>query len=78
MNLLVSFAKYGAFVYTHDRLNGKVIMLTPDGTIPCSVLRKLKVKADDMGFGQLLEWLSAEQNTELDIMRLIEKRLDEN
>lgn len=75
LNLLMSFAKYGVFVYADNRIHGKVVMLTPDSSVSPAVLIELKEKAANRSFSELLELLSAEPVEATNMFGLIQNRL---
>ncbi len=71
LNVLLSFAKYGVFVYTDNSIHGTVFHLTPDSSIPLSLLKRLDEKVAEEGFLPLLDKLSALQKTHEDIFASI-------
>ena len=77
LNVLLGFGKQVIFVYTNDRIHGKVFHLLPDSSIPLSHLKKLEKKVGQEGFQSVLEQLSALQEAHTDPFAAIAAYLNE-
>lgn len=75
LNMLLSFAKYGAFAYTHHKIHGRVILLRPDNSVPIIALKELQNRAEKIGFNEVLEAFSNNQNQTKSLIDILKEKL---